>query len=143
MIHKLTPQYLDRLNSQKNWKLFFSYLIAAASGVILLQQFGVQAAPICAAALILAALFHWKLNQLYQISRKEADHVQIEINDEHLIYRNSLGEQLLLLNQLRSVSQGAHFDPIKLVFTHDRTIMLDGFNNAEQLVAELKKHVEN
>lgn len=143
MIHKLTPLYLDRLNSQKNWTLFFAYLIAAAFGAILLQQFGARVLLVCALALASAALFHWNQSRQYKIARKEAGQVQLEINDKHLIYRNSLGEQCLLLSQLQVVSQRSEFAPIKLVFAQGKTLILDGFDNTELLVAELRKHAEN
>jgi len=141
VIYRLSTAYLSRLESERNSKLFYGYAIASAICAVAIWQFGLLAALFGAAAFVIAAVYHRKLNQFHVLKMAAARHVEVEVLAHQLIYRSAVGEQRIRLDQLQSVEQASKFEPIKLVLAGTPPLMLDGLHDADKLVEELAAYV--
>ena len=141
MIYRLSTAYLSRLESERNSKLFYGYAIASAICAVVIWQFGLPAALIGAAAFVVAAVYHRKLNQFHVLKVAAARHIEVEVLAHQLVYRSAVGEQRIRLDQLQSVEQASKFEPIKLVLAGAPPLMLDGLHDADKLVEELAAYV--
>lgn len=141
MIYRLSAAYLNRLESERNSKLFYGYAIASAICAVAIWQFGLWAALIGVGAFVVAAVHHVKLNQFHVLNVAAAPHVEVEVLAHQLIYRSAVGEQRIRLDQLQSVEQASKFEPIKLVVAGAPPLMLDGLDGADKLVEELAAYV--
>lgn len=141
MIYRLDESYLERLESERNSRLFYAYAIAGVAGAVSVWQLGWRALPICVVALVAAGAFHWRLAGIHVRNLAVAGGIEVEVVGDRLVYRSAVGEQHIFLSQLRSVQQASKFEPIKLVLAEGPPLMLDGFRDADQLVGELSAHV--
>ncbi len=141
MIYRLSTAYLSRLEGERNSKLFYGYVVAAAICAVAIWQLGPAAALMGVAAFVAAAVYHRKLNQFHGLRMAAALHVEVEVLSDQLIYRSAVGEQRLRLDLLQSVEQASKFEPIKLVLVGAPPLMLDGLQDADKLVQELAAYV--
>lgn len=141
MIYRLDPVYLERLEGQKNLRMFYGHSIALGVFVVSISQLGIRAAPLAALAFGASAFFHWKLDQIHAQNMKSAEDFEVEVVDGYLVFRSAVDEHRLFLKDLESARQASRFEPIKLVFSGRPPLKLEGLRDAHKLVDELAGHV--
>lgn len=140
MIYTLTPLYAQQLESKKNAMLAYGYAAAAVVSALLFYKFGIRAAGFSAVTWVVAGLVHWKLNALHRMNLKAMPFVQLEVDDERLIYRSEIGERISFLKDLRAVRHDPANGAIELEFHGGSSLQLDGFSDDARLAAILALH---
>lgn len=140
MIYTLAPLYAQRLESKKNATLAYGYSAAAVVSALLFYKFGIRAAGFSAVTWVVAGWVHWKLNALHRVNLSAMPFVQLEVDDERLIYRNGFGERISFLKDLRAVRHDPANGAIELDFHGGPRLQLEGFSNNAGLAAILALH---